>query len=183
MRRLQLRGQRPKGRWSWNMVTVVASALDALSYEFSTVVALGQQLVVCSAEQTDVRRRSRTATTKRLLVMQFESAALFTALAVRADEAAPRTVAREHLAPYVVWDVTTASFRRRSSARRARGAALAEAPFDALGDEQVHCALDHYRQVAVRKLVSHQVLRLAELVVQLLARSELDLVPAGAEWA
>ena len=172
--------------WSRNELApsvLVLRLFDALLDEQPAIVALGEQVVVSAARDANVRRGGRPASAEGLLVMEFELAALFAAPAVRAHEGAVHAVARQHLPPNRMWNVTTGRLGPTLLRRPADAsfAAHTEAPLHAVCDQQIERPLHDLCQVPVGQFMTHQVASLLQLVVKLLTRGELQLVSAGPE--
>src|SRR3954447_11559958 len=148
-------------------------------------VALREQRIVTAAEESQVGCRGLTPSRERIAVMQLEIPALAAALAIRADERTLRAAALVHLANHGAWDVARLELASTHPeivrARLPRCSNLSEAPLQGFVDQQVYGPLHDRGQVPVRHLVTQQVLELLQLVMQSLARCELEFVSTGPE--
>ena len=89
---------------------------SALSDECASIVALGEKSIMGRAQQPDVHQGCLASSREGVLVMKFEIAALFTALAFFTDVRALHAVAGQYLPAHFMRNVA----RGRSSWRLAR---------------------------------------------------------------
>ena len=132
--------------------------------------------------------------------MKLEQSSLAATLSVRAHKGTLPLIAQEHLSRHRTRNVSAArcgrlmigraNLRCRPIARvsvlrrrrtRVRWRFDAEARLQRLVQQEIHSALHDDREVAVRHLMSHEVLQLLELVMQCLMSRPLQPVAAGSK--
>ena len=179
--------------WPWRCRHALAGARDVSSCEIwrpliaaCPVVELGEVAVVGWAQQADVLGAVIAAHAVGASVMELEPVPLGAASALLVDEAATLGVARAHGAAHgcrdvARWPGAVAVRDRLAGSGLAGSGCLGEAPglepFELLGDG----SLDDRGDVAVGDFGAHEGREPLELVVQLGAGSELDLVAPGRE--
>jgi hypothetical protein len=153
---------------------VIRSPLHVPRHHLLSVIELGQVAVVRATHQADVVDIRAASEPEGMPVVEFQIVTLGASSSFRVHEAALALVALVDRTPHGERDVP----RRRSCRARLfpRSARLPESPGLEALPQLPDCLSHDRREVAVRHLVSQEGPKSLEVVVQLLARRELDLV-------
>jgi hypothetical protein len=154
-----------------------ASAL----HEQRPEVALGHQGIVRATEQSDfVGRRGAAAGEGVIVVVLEEIAGFAAAVAVVGDEGAAHGVVLANDAADLGGDVARAGLRRRGPAPGS--GRPGEVLLHLLVDQEVEGQLEDRGKIAARDAMTRQLPRALQLVVELPARGELELVALRRQW-